>query len=78
MPPLVGLDSWQGTYSGEASMMLPQRWMPTHPINIGASFFLSRVMEKKYLHNSKWGSIPRYPSHSAIKAVMCWIPFGFR
>ena len=54
--------------------------MLAHPIGTGVSLFLffCREMEKKYLHNSKWGSIPKYPSHSAMKATMCWIPFGFR
>ena len=60
----------------------PQRWMPTHPIGIGVSrplpFFLIKEMEKKYLQSSKCGSIPRYPSHIAMKAAMCWIPLGFR
>ena len=53
----------------------PQRWMPAHPIDTGVSrplsFFLIKEMEKKYLHNLKWGSIPRYPSHIAMKAAMC-------
>ena len=46
--------------------------MLTHPISTGMSLFLffCREMEK-YLHNSKWGSIPRYPSHSAMKATKC-------
>ena len=35
------------------------------------SIFLIKEMDKKYLHSSKWGSIPRYPSHIAMKAVMC-------
>ena len=52
-----------------------RRWMPMHPIgtdrSLALSLILSREMEKKYLHNSKWGSIPRYPSHSAMKATMC-------
>ena len=48
--------------------------MPVHPIGTGVSYplsFLIKEMEKKYLHNSKWGSIPRYPSHIAMKAMMC-------
>ena len=49
--------------------------MPAHPISTGVfrplSFFLIKEMEKKYLHSLKWGSIPKYPSHIAIKAVMC-------
>ena len=60
----------------------PQRWMPTHPIGTRVSwphsFFLIKEMEKKYLHSLKWGSIPRYPSHIAMKATMCWIPLGFK
>ena len=59
----------------------PQRWMPVHPIGTGVSqplfFFLIKEMDKKYLHSLKWGSIPRYPSHIAMKATMCWIPLGF-
>jgi len=34
------------------------------------SFFYSSTV-KKYFHSSKWGSIPRYPSHSTTKAKMC-------
>ena len=51
----------------------PRRWMLEHPIGTGASLilFFYREMEKKYLHNLKWGLIPRYPSHSAMKSVMC-------
>ena len=51
----------------------PQRWMLAHPIATGVSLFLffCREMEKKYLTTQKWGSIPRYPSHSAMKAAMC-------
>jgi len=49
--------------------------MLVHPIgtsrSMALSLFLSREIEKKYLHNSKWGSIPRYPSYSAMKAAMC-------
>ena len=60
----------------------PKRWMPAHPIGTGVSqplsFFLIKEMEKKYLHSSKWGLIPRYPSYITIKAVMCWIPLGFK
>ena len=52
-----------------------------HPIGIGVSrplSFLIKEMEKKYLNNSKWGLIPRYPSHTMMKAAMCWIPLGFK
>ena len=46
-----------------------------HPIGTGVSqplsFFLIKEIEKKYLHILKWGSIPRYPSHIAMKAMMC-------
>ena len=46
-----------------------------HPISTGVSwalsFFFIKEMEKKYLQSSKWASIPRYPSHIAIKAMMC-------
>ena len=56
--------------------------MPTHPIGTGVSwplsFFLIKEMEKKYLPTSKWGSIPRYPSHIVMKVAMCWIPLGFK
>ena len=59
----------------------PRWWMPMHPISTGVSWplsFLIKVMEKKYLHSLKWGSIPRYPSHIMMKAAMCWIPLGFK
>ena len=53
-----------------------------HPIGTGVSrplsFFFIKEMEKKYLQSSKWGSIPRYPSHIAMKATMCWILLGFK
>ena len=57
----------------------PRRWIPTHLIGTGVSqplSFLIKEKEKKYLHSLKWGSIPRYPSHITMKAVMCWIPLG--
>jgi hypothetical protein len=49
--------------------------MPVHPIvanrsGLFFSLFLSRLIEKKYLHISKWGLIPKYPSHNTTKAVM--------
>ena len=52
----------------------PWRWMPVHPIGTRVSLplsFLIKEMEKKYLHSSKWGLIPRYLSHIAMKATMC-------
>jgi hypothetical protein len=53
----------------------PRRWILMHPIgtdrSLLLSLFLCREMEKKYLHSSKWGSIPRYPSHNAMKVAMC-------
>ena len=56
--------------------------MLAHPIGTEVScplsFFLIKEMEKKYLHSSKWGSIPRYHSHITMKAAMCWIPLGFK
>ena len=56
--------------------------MYVHPIGTRVSwplsFFLIKEMEKKYLHSSKWGSIPRYLSHITMKATMCWIPLGFK
>ena len=46
-----------------------------HPIgtriSLPLSFFLCRETAKKYLHNSKCGSILRYPSHIVLKAVTC-------
>ena len=54
--------------------------MLAHPINTGISlplsFFLGREMVKKYHHHSKYGSIPRYPSHIMMKAAMCYISLG--
>jgi hypothetical protein len=35
------------------------------------SLFFCREQTKKYFHSLKWGSIPKYPSHSATKAAMC-------
>jgi hypothetical protein len=56
--------------------------MPMHPISANRSglffsLFLSRVIEKYYLHISKWGLILKYPSHNTTKAAMCCIPLGF-
>ena len=48
--------------------------MPAYPIGTGVSqplSFFIKEMEKKYLQSSKWGSIPRDPSHIAMKATMC-------
>jgi hypothetical protein len=49
--------------------------MSTHPVGakvvLPSFFLLSRETAKKYFHRSKWGSIPRYPSYSAMKAAMC-------
>jgi hypothetical protein len=47
-----------------------------HPISTGRSstffsLFFYRETVKKYFHNMKWGSIPKYPSQSAMKAAMC-------
>ena len=54
---------------------LPHRRMLAHPIDTARSgFFFSffySSMAKKYFHSSKWGLIPRYPSHSVTKAKMC-------
>ena len=76
---MLDLESWQGMYS---AARYPRRWMPTHPIGTKVSrplsFFLIKEMEKKYLHSSKWVLIPRYPSHITMKAMICWIPLGFK
>jgi hypothetical protein len=50
-----------------------------HPISnnrsgLPFSLFLSKVIEKKYGHCSKWVYILRYPSHSVTKVVM--LPIG--
>ena len=51
--------------------------MPVHPIGMCHSYlplfslFFWRVIVKKYLHKSKWGLIPRNPSHRATNATMC-------
>jgi len=50
--------------------------MLAHPIgtarfSFSLSFFFYSSTAKKYFHSSKWGSIPRYPSHSATKVEMC-------
>ena len=61
-----------------------QSWMPAHPIGTCSSclplfsLLFYRVTTKNYLHKSKWGPIPRNPSHSATNASMCWIPLGLR
>jgi hypothetical protein len=58
------------------------RCMSVHPIGtkviFPSLFWLCREMAKKYFHRLKWGSIPKYPSHNAMKATMCWITFGLR
>ena len=74
---MLDLESWQGMYS---AARYPRRWMPTHPIGTGVSrplsFFLNKEMERKYLQSSKWGSIPRYPSHIAMKGRDVLDPIG--
>jgi hypothetical protein len=55
---------------------LLQRWILAHPIGIDRStlpfsLFFYEVIEKKYLQSLKWGLIPRYPSHSVTKAMIC-------
>ena len=58
--------------------------MLTHPIGMCNSYlppfspFFFRLTAKKYLHKSKWGLIPRNPSHYTTNAVMCWILLGLR
>ena len=69
---MLDLERWQGMY---LATRCPQRWIPTHPIGTEVSwplsFFFIKEMEKNYLQSSKWGLIPRYPSHIMMKAVMC-------
>jgi hypothetical protein len=55
-----------------------RRRMLAHPISTARSvdfffstFFLYSSMAKKYFQSSKWGSIPKYPSQSMMKAEMC-------
>jgi hypothetical protein len=53
-----------------------QRWILVHPIDIGRSspffsLFFYREIVKKYFHNMKWGSIPKYPSQRAMKVAVC-------
>jgi hypothetical protein len=50
--------------------------MLAHPIGHDSSalffsLFFYRETAKKYIHSSKWGSIPKYPSHSMMKGAMC-------
>ena len=58
--------------------------MPAHPIGMCSSclplfsLFFWRVMAKKCFHKSKWGLIPKNPSHRAMNAAMCWFPLGWR
>jgi hypothetical protein len=56
--------------------------MSAHPISTDdsppLSLFLSREIAKKNLHSSKWGSIPRYPSHNAIKGHDVLDPIGIQ
>ena len=69
---MLDFDNGTDMYSDDR---LPQRRMLAHPIGTARSGFLSFFFcsstVKKYLHSSKWGSISRYPSHSAMKAEMC-------
>jgi hypothetical protein len=54
--------------------------MLAHPTGTGSSAFFSllfyREMAKKYFRSSKWGSIPKYPSHSATKGRDVLNPIG--
>jgi len=70
---LLDFDDGMDMYSDDR---LPQRWMFAHPIgttrsSFFLSFFFCSSTANKYFHSSKWGSIPRYPLHSAMKAEMC-------
>ena len=72
VPPLVGSRELAGHVLGRP---LPLEVVIVHPIGTGVSwplsFFFIKEMEKKYLQSSKWGSIPRYPSHIAMKVAIC-------
>ena len=69
---MLDFDNRMDMYSDDR---LPRRRMLAHPIGTARSgFFLSFFYSstaKKYFHSSKWGSIPRYPSHNMMKAEMC-------
>jgi hypothetical protein len=47
--------------------------MLAHPTGTESFIFFSLLFykktAKKYFHNLKWGSIPKYPSHNVINAV---------
>jgi hypothetical protein len=49
--------------------------MLVHPISTDNStlfsLFFYKETVKKYFHSSKWGSIPKYPSHNTTNATMC-------
>ena len=67
---------------GYSLTQLLQSEMLTHPIGTLSSRFFShffkRVTTKKYHHRSKWGLIPKNPSHRAMNVAMCWTPLGVR
>jgi hypothetical protein len=56
-----------------------RRWTMAHPIGTAMStdffffsdFFFCSSAVKKYFQISKWGSIPKYPLQSAMKAEIC-------
>ena len=34
--------------------------------------------EKRWVHKSQWGAIPKYPSHNATKMTACEMELGLR
>jgi hypothetical protein len=70
--PLLDFDWVMGIYP---YAWQPWRWILANPIGTDRSSpffsFFYRETTKKYFQSSKWGSIPKYPSQSAMKAVMC-------
>ena len=77
--PLLEMDR---RISGYAPARLLRRWMLAHPTAVCSSCYptrlLTRLMAKRYRHRSKWGLIPKNPSHKVTYATMCWIPLGVR
>jgi hypothetical protein len=48
------------------------------PIVAGISLFFRQANLKKYWKRCQWAPTPKYPSHNASNAAICWMMFELR
>jgi hypothetical protein len=53
-------------------------WRLAQPIVTTPEPSFKHANMKKYLKRCQWALIPKYPSHIALNAVICWMLFGLR